>query len=119
MKAAASMDGKIATRSGDARWITGAQTGGGGRRRAPRRVVHRLRNEVDAILVGAGTVLKDDPMLTTRLGQKRGRDPLRVILDSGLKIPLTARIFNLDSSAPTLVATLDNAPESKKKRLIE
>ena len=110
MKAAASMDGKIATRSGDARWITGERA---------RRFVHRLRNEVDAILVGAGTVIKDDPMLTTRLGQKRGRDPLRVILDSGLKIPLTARIFNLDSSAQTLVATLDNASDSKKRRLIE
>jgi len=110
MKAAASMDGKIATRSGDARWITGERA---------RRFVHRLRNEVDAILVGAGTVIKDDPMLTTRLGQKRGRDPLRVILDSGLKIPLTARIFNLDSSAQTLVATLDNASDSKKRLLIE
>lgn len=109
MKAAASMDGKIATRSGDARWITGEKA---------RRFVHRMRNEVDAILVGAGTVIKDDPMLTTRLGQKRGRDPLRVILDSGLKVPLTARIFNLDSSAPTVVATSSAAPESKKKRLI-
>lgn len=110
MKAAASMDGKIATRSGDAKWITGEKA---------RRFVHRLRNEVDAILVGAGTVLKDDPRLTTRLEKKGSRYPVRVILDSRLKIPLSAKIFSLYSPAPTLVVTSHDAPKSKKKHLIE
>lgn len=110
MKAAASMDGKIAARSGDTKWITGEKA---------RSLVHRLRNEVDAILVGTGTVLSDNPQLTTRLGEKAGRDPVRVILDSKLKIPLTARIFNLDSAAPTIVATSHHAPKGKQDQLIE
>ena len=94
LKSALTLDGKTATSSGDARWITCEQS---------RRAVHRLRSRVDAIMVGSGTVLADDPELTVRM--VRGRDPLRVVVDSGLRIPETARLLSLTSAAPTLIAT--------------
>ncbi len=83
MKTAMSLDGKIATRTGDARWISGA---------ASRRLVHQLRDEVDAIMVGSGTVCADNPRLTTRLAEG-GRDPIRVIIDSQRRVPPTANLF--------------------------
>ncbi len=103
-KAAASVDGKIATRTKDARWITGP---------AARGWVHRLRHQVDAILVGVGTVLADDPQLTTRLPRGRGRDPIRIILDSQLRLPLTAQVLHLESAAPTWIACTAAAPPEK------
>ena len=83
LKAAVSLDGRIAAGSGDARWVTGE---------AARREVHRMRDRADAILVGAGTVIADDPSLTTRLPGGRGRDPLRVIVDGKAGIPPTAKV---------------------------
>lgn len=94
LKLAASLDGRIATASGDSRWISGASS---------RRIVHQLRNKVDAILVGAGTVKSDDPQLTCRI--RGGRDPLRVVLDSGLSTDPNARIYTQRSKASTLIAT--------------
>ena len=84
-KAALTLDGKIAAPSGDARWITGPEA---------RAYVHRLRDRADALVVGVGTILADDPELTTRLpiGVGNGHDPLRVIIDSSLRTPLTARV---------------------------
>jgi diaminohydroxyphosphoribosylaminopyrimidine deaminase / 5-amino-6-(5-phosphoribosylamino)uracil reductase len=97
VKSALTLDGKTATASGDSKWITGE---------AARRHVHRLRAEHDALMVGAGTVLADDPELTCRL-PRGGRDPLRVILDSRLRLSPEARIFHLRSTASTLIATLE------------
>jgi diaminohydroxyphosphoribosylaminopyrimidine deaminase/5-amino-6-(5-phosphoribosylamino)uracil reductase len=105
-KAACSLDGKIATVGGESQWLTGEPA---------RALGHRLRHRVDAMVVGIGTVLADDPQLTTRRprGQGPGRDPIRVVLDSRLRLPLTARMLHLDSVAPTWVATTSQAlPEA-------
>ncbi len=107
-KVAATLDGKIATRTGDARWITGE---------AARAWVHRLRHQVDAILVGRGTVAADDPQLTTRLPRGRGQDPIRIILDSTLSLPVTARVFRNDSPAPTWIACTPPAPVARREAL--
>ncbi|HET6488736.1 MAG TPA: bifunctional diaminohydroxyphosphoribosylaminopyrimidine deaminase/5-amino-6-(5-phosphoribosylamino)uracil reductase RibD, partial [Syntrophales bacterium] len=102
LKFAQSIDGKIATATGHSRWISSE----------PSRVfAHRLRSFHEAILVGSGTVVKDDPELTCRL--VRGRDPLRVIVDSKLKIPLEARVLQDQDRARTLVFT--TAGHNKKK----
>lgn len=95
LKAAMTMDGKTATSKGDSRWITNEKS---------RQYVHRLRSTVDAILVGVGTVLADDPQLTARIA--RGRDPLRVVVDSSLRIPAGARMLCQKSSAGTVIATV-------------
>jgi diaminohydroxyphosphoribosylaminopyrimidine deaminase/5-amino-6-(5-phosphoribosylamino)uracil reductase len=95
LKSALTMDGKSATSSGDARWITNDRS---------RRFVHKLRSRLDAIMVGAGTVVADDPELTCRI--PGGRDPMRVVVDSRLKVPLHARVFHLKSGAKTVVATV-------------
>ncbi len=95
LKAAVTLDGRIATRTGDARWISGE---------AARLWVHRLRDRVDAVLVGAGTARADDPALTARLPRGRGRDPLRVVLDTKLSLPAGLKLFRERSPAPTIVA---------------
>ena len=105
LKIAASLDGKIATSTGDSRWITGE---------AARRYVHGLRNQVDAVLVGAGTVIADDPQLTCRI--PGGRNPLRVVVDGRLSIPTTARL--LREPGRTVVVTGPRAP-LRKVRAIE
>lgn len=94
LKSAMTLDGKTATAGGDSKWVTGD---------AARREVHRLRGKLDAIMVGVGTVIKDDPLLTCRV--PGGKDPLRVIVDSTLRVPLHAALFSLKSEAKTVVAT--------------
>lgn len=84
LKSALSLDGKIATSTGESQWITGPEA---------RERVHRMRDQVDAILVGAGTVLKDNPRLTTRLKKSKGSNPARVILDIRAEIPLKSKVF--------------------------
>jgi diaminohydroxyphosphoribosylaminopyrimidine deaminase/5-amino-6-(5-phosphoribosylamino)uracil reductase len=106
LKIAQTLDGKIATASGESKWITGEEAREEGR---------RLRDINDAILVGINTVLKDNPSLTTRI--PGGRDPIRVIVDSRLLIPLNAKVLIQKSRAKTVVATLSNVPESKIKKL--
>jgi diaminohydroxyphosphoribosylaminopyrimidine deaminase / 5-amino-6-(5-phosphoribosylamino)uracil reductase len=94
LKVAATLDGRIATAGGDSRWVSGP---------AARAWVHRLRDQVDAVLVGRGTALADDPRLTARLPGGAGRDPLRVVLDTELRLPARLRLFRQRSAARTLV----------------
>ncbi len=102
LKIAQTLDGKIATASGESKWITGKEA---------REEGHRIRSTHDAILVGINTVLKDDPSLSARI--PGGRDPIRVIVDSMLRIPLSAMVITQKSSSKTIVATLSGAPKSK------
>jgi len=97
LKSALTLDGKTATAAGDARWITSERS---------RRFVHKLRSQVDAIMVGVGTVIADDPLLTSRI--PGGKDPLRVVVDSRLHIPLHARMLHQESGAKTVVATVSD-----------
>ena len=108
LKSAISLDGKIATASGDSKWITSA---------ASRAHVHRLRDGVDAILAGIGAVLADDPRLTARPAGRIGRDPIRVILDSALRIPLKAKALNRSSPAGIIVATTARAEAPRVRAL--
>lgn len=94
VKSAITLDGKIATNTGDSQWISSD---------ASRHQVHELRNQCDAILVGIGTILADNPRLTTRLPSE-GRNPCRIILDSQLRIPLDAHVIK-DGMARTIVVT--------------
>lgn len=108
VKMAMSLDGKIATHSGDSRWITDEPA---------RRWVHRLRARHDAVMVGVGTLLQDNPLLTVRL--PRQREPfrrLRVVVDSRLRCPEDARVLNVED-APTLIATTNASSPEKIKRL--
>lgn len=108
MKAGMSLDGKISRRTGKG----GAVTGPDAKER-----VHQLRDQLDAILIGSGTALIDDPSLTTRLEQGSSRDPLRVILDSLLRLPADARMLTQQSSAATWIFCAYNADEQKQKEL--
>ena len=107
LKLAATLDGKIATTTGDARWISSEES---------RKTVHRLRNEMDALVVGSATVRADDPQLTCRVAG--GRNPWRVVLDSRLRLPLAAKIFHQPDPEKTIVATAIDA-SAKKARVIE
>ena len=102
LKAAVTLDGKMATRTGDSKWITGERA----RRRA-----HQLRAQHDAILVGAGTVRADDPELTVR--HVRGPDPIRVVLDTRLETPPGARMLTSGSMAPTWIFHSGAAPAER------
>jgi diaminohydroxyphosphoribosylaminopyrimidine deaminase / 5-amino-6-(5-phosphoribosylamino)uracil reductase len=109
-KYASSLDGKIATRSGDSHWITGE---------AARKEVQALRYISDAIIVGANTVITDNPHLTVRYNEKGGtakKQPLRVIVDGKASIPATAGIFS--EPGKTLVVTGEGVPPEKKKSYI-
>jgi diaminohydroxyphosphoribosylaminopyrimidine deaminase/5-amino-6-(5-phosphoribosylamino)uracil reductase len=105
-KWAMSLDGKIATRTGDSRWISCGES---------RNLVHRMRGEVDAILVGSETVRQDDPLLTCRV--EGGRNPKRIVLDSKAGIPLDSQIVKTAREVPTIVAVANTAPEEKRRQL--
>jgi len=103
LKSAMSLDGKIATPSGDSKWITS---------RVSRKYVRTLRSQMDAILVGINTVLRDNPRL---MSSHSGKKPVRVVVDSHLRIPLNARVLN--SRAPTIVASRREADEKRIRSL--
>ena len=113
LKAAVSLDGKIATVTGESQWITGPES---------RAYTHRLRHKYDGILVGINTVLADDPLLTTRLPESngpegKGIDPVRIILDSKCSIPINAKVINKLSNSRTIIATTKAARPDKIKAL--
>lgn len=100
LKSAMTLDGKTATSTGESKWITNDKS---------RRYVHRLRSMVDAVMVGVGTVLADDPHLTCRL-PGNNRNPVRVIVDSALRTPLDSNVLSREQSGTTILATIENNP---------
>ena len=108
LKTAMSLDGKIATRSKDSRWISGELA---------RKHVHKIRNYVDAILVGTETVLKDNPRLTCRLETGPVKHPVRIILDRRNRIPLTANVFKNSRSQPVIYVTGPDITPARRKSL--
>jgi 3,4-dihydroxy 2-butanone 4-phosphate synthase/GTP cyclohydrolase II len=104
LKYAQSLDGRIATGAGDSKWISSPQE---------RRVAHALRAACDAVLVGAGTVLADDPLLTVRMVP--GASPIRVVLDTGLRVPPDAQVFGPE--ATTIVLTATGADPGRREAL--
>jgi diaminohydroxyphosphoribosylaminopyrimidine deaminase/5-amino-6-(5-phosphoribosylamino)uracil reductase len=108
LKLACSLDGRTATRTGDSRWITGLES---------RARVHELRHEYDAILIGAGTALTDDPLLTDRSGKTRRRPLTRVVLDRGARLSPDAQLALTAHDAPVLLFASEHAPSSSIARL--
>ena len=105
IKVAESLDGKIATRTGDSKWITGSRA---------RKYAHRLRSQNDAIMVGINTILKDNPLLNVR-GISKKKDPIKVIVDSRLRVPARSRIFSSRSPAKVLIATTQTSRRKKMR----
>jgi diaminohydroxyphosphoribosylaminopyrimidine deaminase/5-amino-6-(5-phosphoribosylamino)uracil reductase len=108
IKAAVSVDGKTATRTGDSKWITGE---------AARERAHLMRAQADAVLVGAGTVLADDPMLNARLAGMDIRQPLRAALDSGGRTPLDARLVKSARELATVIYTTERSPAGWRRSM--
>jgi riboflavin-specific deaminase-like protein len=106
VKLAQSLDGRIATATGDSQWISSQSS---------LRLAHRLRREHDAIMVGIGTVIRDDPRLTVRL--VNGPSPLRIVVDSRLRLPLTARVLTEGAARQTLIATTEMAAPERERDL--
>ncbi len=107
MKAGVSLDGRLNYLKGHSGWITGRET---------REAVHGIRNRIDAIMVGRGTIDIDDPSLTTRLSGERGRDPVRIILDTNLLTSPDARVYNLQSPAMTWVFCSDTLSKEQMEK---
>jgi diaminohydroxyphosphoribosylaminopyrimidine deaminase/5-amino-6-(5-phosphoribosylamino)uracil reductase len=107
-KTAMTLDGWTATSAGHSRWVTNERS---------RHWVHRLRNQVDAVMVGVGTVTADDPLLNTRLTKGRGRDPVRVVVDTHLSIPVNARVLGPPGESETLIAVSKNVANRRLKKL--
>ncbi|WP_315121624.1 bifunctional diaminohydroxyphosphoribosylaminopyrimidine deaminase/5-amino-6-(5-phosphoribosylamino)uracil reductase RibD [uncultured Clostridium sp.] len=106
LKTATTLDGKIATVTGDSKWITGENA---------REHVHQIRNKISGIMVGIDTVIKDNPSLTTRLKDKKGRNPIRIIVDSKGRIPVESKL--LKEEGKTIIAATENMPTDKRFEL--
>ena len=107
LKTAMTLDGKIASSTGASQWITGGEA---------RARVHEYRDGNDGVLVGIGTVLADDPSLTTRLPDRKGHNPMRIVLDSEARTPLNAKLVT-DAAAPTLIVVSERANQRRVKLL--
>ena len=105
LKIAESIDGKIATSKGRSKWITGENS---------RRYVHELRSSVDAVLTGIGTVLKDNPLLTSRI--RGGKNPYRIIVDTNLRIPLNAKVIK-HKDHKTIIAAISKSKIQNPKKI--
>lgn len=110
VKVAQSVDGKIATRTGESKWISSEES---------RQLVHKLRSQVDAIMVGANTVIKDDPLLTARVrgsgARVAGKQPVKIVVDPELRVPPKSKIFSKKSPAKVLIAAGKKTPKDKIK----
>jgi diaminohydroxyphosphoribosylaminopyrimidine deaminase / 5-amino-6-(5-phosphoribosylamino)uracil reductase len=107
-KSALTLDGYTATSTGHSIWVTGE---------AARKYVHRLRSQVDAIMVGIGTVIADNPLLTSRLAGKNSRNPHRIIIDTHLRIPPDSRLLNDDAGVRNYIITGEKVSHDKIKRV--
>jgi len=105
-----SLDGKIAARTGDSRWVTGPEA---------RSRVHVLRSLYDVVLVGINTVLADDPLLTVRLPGEKRKNPVRIVVDSLARTPVNSLVLSQLAEAPTIIATTGRAGAQKIARLKE
>ncbi|HIJ63343.1 MAG TPA: bifunctional diaminohydroxyphosphoribosylaminopyrimidine deaminase/5-amino-6-(5-phosphoribosylamino)uracil reductase RibD [Rhodospirillaceae bacterium] len=110
LKVASSLDGRIATHGGESQWITGPEARAAG---------HRLRAENDAILVGSGTALKDNPLLSCRLPGLEQRSPLRLVVDGRLRLPLTSKLVATAGRIPTWVITRTGNPPERLSALLD
>lgn len=110
LKAAMSLDGKIATNTGESKWITGELARAHG---------HSIRGNVKAIMVGIGTVLADDPMLTCRVGENSNTNPIRIIIDKHLKIPLDSKLVKTATKTPLWVVCAETEPSLNSKSNIQ
>ena len=104
VKTAQTMDGWTATSTGHSKWITNEKS---------RRYVHRLRDRVDGVMVGVGTVIADDPSLTTRLKNRRVKDPVRIVVDTHLRTPRDAKVINHDSPSMTILVIGEGVPNDQ------
>ncbi len=104
IKVASSLDGRISVSTGDSKWITDLKA---------RKMVHKLRSIVDAVLVGKNTILKDDPKLTTRL--VKGKNPLRIVLDTNLSLSPNFQVFNIEREIKTVLVCGDHVVSEKEK----
>src|ERR1700722_19057265 len=108
LKLGLSLDGRIASRTGASKWVTGAEA---------RARVHLLRAQQDAVMIGVGTALADDPRLTVR--DAPGQSPLRVVLDTKLRLPHGSRLVQTAREVPTWVICTTDAPSSQEEALVE
>ena len=110
LKSATTLDGRIATRTGESRWITG---------QAARNLVHAMRADHDAVLTSVGTVLADDPRLTCRLPGMEDNSPVRIVADSHLHIPLISKLVQTAGAIPTWLVTVKGGEKNRVKALRE
>lgn len=109
LKCAATLDGRMAARTGDSRWVTNERS---------RRLVHKMRAAADAVLVGIGTALADDPLLTARLDRKNCPQPLRIVLDTHGRLPLASQLVKTARQNPVLLACAQATPKQVRERFL-